>query len=105
MNSVNLYLACDARLKQNMIQTFGIGNPDAILYLKLGQKLSVKFDKSNLSSCITSSVITVNGQDYIIFTIKSTINFETFCSSLVDKEEGEYYDCHHPDIMLKPYFG
>lgn len=105
MNSVYLYLARDERLKQNMISTYGTGNPDAILYLKLGQKLSVKFDKSNLSSCITSSVITANGQDYITFIIKASINFETFCSALVDKEEGEDYDCHHPDIRLKPYFG
>ena len=102
MNSIYLYIARDVRAQRNTIQTFGIGNPDAILYLKLGQKLSDKFNKSNLSSCVTMSVINVKGQDYIIFIINSIINFETFCSSLVDKEEGEDYDCHHPDMMLKP---
>ena len=101
LNSVNLYIRRDETLRKNMITTYGTGNPDATLYIKKGQSLSVKFEQFSLSPNIVQSKVHVNGQNYIAFIIESDgILFETFCSCLINGDDGEYYDCHHPDMTL-----
>ena len=74
-----------------------IKSPDATLKIKHDKQIEREFNMRN----ININYDTLTKRYFIIGTDSEYIRLEDFCKALINEKDGESYDCHNPDLILR----
>lgn len=74
-----------------------IKSPDATLKIKHDKRIGSGFNMCNMRI----NYDTLTNTYFIIGTECARIRLEDFCKALINEKDGESYDCHNPDLILR----